>query len=343
MDDPIIMEMKSMRITYKKKEQKFAELVTTGTFAKLGKFPFSGPIPMPLDPSLGVTGISDRVKIFSSKLEPLGIHYKLDSFDEYQIIFKSGDDMRQDQVVIQLISLMDELLKKDGHLDLKLTPYKVLATSSHDGIMECVQNCQTIRNILRNYNNDIHNFFRESHPSQNGPFGIDPEVINTFVRSCAGYCVITYILCVGDRHLDNLMITTSGNLFHIDFGFIGRDPKPYPPPMKLCGEMIAAMGGEASNDFTLFKQLCVEAYNTLRKNANLILNLISLMADSNISDIASEKSLLLIQDKFQLEKTDEEAGVNFQLLMQESVTALFAQLSDKFHNIHLKWKSYWKE
>ncbi len=28
---------------------------------------------------------------------------------------------------------MDELLKKDGHLDLKLTPYKVLATSTQDG------------------------------------------------------------------------------------------------------------------------------------------------------------------------------------------------------------------
>jgi len=276
-------------------------------------------------------------------MEPLGIRYRTTNNDEYMVIFKSGDDLRQDQVVIQLISLMDELLKKDGHLDLKLTPYHVLATSTQDGMMECVLNSQTIRTILKNYNNDIHNFFREHHPSPNSSYGIDPEVIGTFVRSCAGYCVITYILCVGDRHLDNLLITTSGNLFHVDFGFIGRDPKPYPPPMKLCSEMVAAMGGENSPDFMLFKQLCVEAYNTLRKNANLILNLISLMADSNITDIASEKSLLLIQDKFQLEKTDEEAGVNFQLLMQESVTALFAQLSDKFHNIHLKWKGYWKE
>ena len=32
---------------------------------------------------------------------------------------------------------------------------------------------------------------------------------------------------------------SSGNLFHVDFGYIlGRDPKPLPPPMKLSKEMV---------------------------------------------------------------------------------------------------------
>lgn len=52
---------------------------------------------------------------------------------------------------------------------------------------------------------------------------------------------VSHVLC---RHLDNLLLTDDGRIFHVDFGFIlGRDPKPFPPPMKLCKEMVEAMGG----------------------------------------------------------------------------------------------------
>jgi phosphatidylinositol 3-kinase len=64
---------------------------------------------------------------------PMKITFKCMDSSEYVAIFKVGDDLRQDQLVLQLILLMDRLLKKE-HLDLKLTPYKVLATSLTNGI-----------------------------------------------------------------------------------------------------------------------------------------------------------------------------------------------------------------
>eukprot|EP01116_Phalansterium_solitarium_P005208 TRINITY_DN1661_c3_g1_i1.p2 TRINITY_DN1661_c3_g1~~TRINITY_DN1661_c3_g1_i1.p2 ORF type:complete len:502 (-),score=225.34 TRINITY_DN1661_c3_g1_i1:481-1986(-) len=335
----VYKELRRNNNNRKKKTQRFAELMSPPGAAAVGRS--MQPVILPVQPFAEVSSINiEKLRIFSSNLEPLGIRFISKTKGEereWPVIFKSGDDLRQDQLVIQLISLMDRLLKREN-LNLKMTPYKVLSTSSRDGMVEWVDHSMTIGAVLKDFNGDIHNYLRKFHPDPSARHGIDPAVINNFIRSCAGYCVVTYILVVGDRHLDNLLITTSGHLFHIDFGYIGHDPKPYPPPMKLCTEMVAAMGGADSSDFTLFRQLCVEAYNILRKNANLILNLISLMADANIPDLGSERSILQIQERFQLDKNDEEAGQSFQRLMQESVTALFPKLAEEIH----RWKQYWQ-
>jgi phosphatidylinositol 3-kinase len=58
--------------------------------------------------------------------------------------------------------------------------------------------------------------------------------------------------------------------------------------MRLSREMVEAMGGMNSEHFADFKQLCYTAFLHLRRHANLILNLFSLMVDANVPDIALE-------------------------------------------------------
>ncbi|XP_013404834.1 phosphatidylinositol 3-kinase catalytic subunit type 3 [Lingula anatina] len=305
------------------------------------KFNFAGfdPIPLPLDPEVKIKALlPDKATLFKSQLMPCKLAFKTVEETEYIAMFKLGDDLRQDQLVLQMISLMDKLLRQEN-LDLKLTPYKVLATSCKNGFVQIVESTNVA--VVLSSEGSIQNFLRKYSPFETGPYGIRNEVMDNYVKSCAGYCVLTYLLGVGDRHLDNLLITKSGKMFHIDFGYIlGRDPKPFPPPMKLSKEMVEAMGGTSSKQFEDFRTLCYTSFLHLRRSANLILNLFSLMIHANVPDIALEpdKTVKKVQDKFKLELSDEEAVRHLQNEIDVSVSAFMAGIVEQFHKMAQYWR-----
>jgi len=297
------------------------------------------PLPLPMDPSVSVCGIvASKATLFKSSLMPARLTFVNSDGEEYVAIFKNGDDLRQDQLILQIISLMDQLLRREN-LDLRLTPYRALATSSTHGFVQFV-NAAGIADIL-SAEGSILNFFRKYNPCETGPYGVSADCMDTYVKSCAGYCVITYLLGVGDRHLDNLMLTKSGKLVHIDFGYIlGRDPKPLPPPMKLSKEMIEGFGGVTSEHYQEFRKECYTAFLYLRRHASLILNLFGLMVDASVPDIALEpdKTVRKVQDKFVLHLTEEEAVQFMQNLIDVSATAIMAAVVERFHQLAQYWR-----
>jgi phosphatidylinositol-4,5-bisphosphate 3-kinase len=96
----------------------------------------------------------------------------------------------------------------------------------------------------------------------------DLQAIQTFTSSCAGYCVATFILGIGDRHPDNIMVgqiqfvhstntirqvNEDGQIFHIDFGhFLGHYKKKFGinrerVPFVLPEDFIYAISDGADN------------------------------------------------------------------------------------------------
>ncbi|KAJ6418321.1 hypothetical protein OIU84_001659 [Salix udensis] len=92
---------------------------------------------------------------------------------------RRGDDLRQDQLVVQMVSLMDRLLKLEN-LDLHLTPYKVLATGQDEGMLEFIPS-RSLAQILQEHRSII-NYLQKFHPDEHGPFGITASCLETFIK-----------------------------------------------------------------------------------------------------------------------------------------------------------------
>ncbi|OAF68894.1 hypothetical protein A3Q56_03353 [Intoshia linei] len=114
----------------------------------LSKFPHL--TPLLLDPTIICDGIIlSETKIFSSSLAPIYITFTTRNKKTYPLIFKSGDDLRQDQLILQIIALIDLLLLQ-VNLDCKLTPYKVLATDTEHGYVEYIKS-MAVADIIQKY------------------------------------------------------------------------------------------------------------------------------------------------------------------------------------------------
>jgi phosphatidylinositol 3-kinase len=268
-----------------------------------------------------------------------------------QFVFKTGtedkpEDMRQDQLVVQFFDVCDRLFKKSGNLDLALTPYKIVCLSRNDGMMEYLEGARNISAIQTEYNKDrlsIQKWLRAQEKNQDDSqkHGIAAEVIDTFVRSSAGYCVMTYVLNVGDRHLENLMVKPDGHLLHIDFGFIfGANPlskKALSTPLRLIDEMMAVMGDPGSEDYILFERHCCSAFKILRKNCNLICTMLELMADAGIKDLSVDQDPMTViagvKARLCMSKTDEDAAQSWLLdKLAQSANSWKGKVMDGMHN-----------
>lgn len=330
---------------YKSKEQKTTKLpniIKQGGICDLTNL---GNATLPIMPKAKVTSvIPEKILIFDSAKWPIKYSLKVSSDTQqyvekdnpsiYDIMFKYGDDLRQDQLILQIIAYMDNLLRK-VKIDMEFTTYKVVATSKSDGFVEFVSNVKTIRDILKENNNSITPFLENN--AQKLGLSFD-SIMESYINSCAGYCVVTYILGIGDRHLENILINSRGRLFHIDFGFIlGKDPKPYPPPVKLSEQMVECMGKE---NLSKFKKKCCDVYLYLRQNSRLIVNMFYLMINCGITELSENYETVLkkLHDKFVPNMNNEEASNSLNTKLEESVSAFFTKIVDYIH----EWAKYMK-
>lgn len=332
-----------------KQYTKECEKLNRDFFEPMGKFQ------IPFNPKLEATTlVIEKCRYMSSKMVPLWLVFKNAADDEapnIYLIFKSGDDLRQDILTLQLLRVMDKLWLANG-LDMRMKPYACIATGVNDdgegvGMIEVVMNSDTTSGIQLKYgggamgalkNDPIDLFIREHNKGK----ALYEKAVENFIRSCAGYCVATFVLGIGDRHNGNIMVTKNGHLFHIDFGhFLGNFKKKFGVNRERAAfvftqEMAFVMGGKNFNDsplFIKFTGLCTKAFNVLRQNAALLENLFVLMVSAGMPELMKESDIYYLKDKLFLDIGEKKADKELQAEIKKSLETTYRRIDNMIHNL----------
>ncbi|XP_065804989.1 DNA-dependent protein kinase catalytic subunit isoform X1 [Labrus bergylta] len=100
-----------------------------------------------------ITGFDERVKVMSSIRRPKRLIIRGDDEQDHPFLVKGGEDLRQDQRIEQLFSVMNILLSHDAactHRGLTLRTYQVIPISTRIGLIEWMENTCTLKEFLYN-------------------------------------------------------------------------------------------------------------------------------------------------------------------------------------------------
>ena len=232
-----------------------------------------------------------------------------------------------------------EILKTAG-VDVIIQTYEVVALDQDVGVVEEVPDAMSIRSIRDVYSNWAIDFLEDSLEK-------DLEAtMDRLARSCAGSSLFSYILGIGDRHLDNIMMSKDGTIFQVDFGYIlGKDPhvnKYKPPKIRLDECVVHALGGASSKYFKKMEALCLQGFIALRRASSILIRAIYHLRHSNLPSmidgskfetrIKRIKKLLMWRGK-SLPEGENSAILAFQDVLDDSRQHIVQPLVEVLHVI----------
>ncbi|KAH6654625.1 kinase-like domain-containing protein [Truncatella angustata] len=299
------------------------------------------------DPSAAVFGEAwEQKKERIRKSSPYGW---MKNWDLVSVIVKTGADLRQEAFACQLIQACDKIWT-DAGTPVWVKVMRILVTGESSGLIETITNGVSLHSLKRSLTLALIESgqnprrriatLRDHFIKTFGPTDSEPHkaAVDAFKRSLAAYSMISYVLQLKDRHNGNVLIDNEGHIVHIDFGFmLSNSPGSVgfeAAPFKFTYEYLEVLGGVGTQDYDDFKKLCKQAFQALRRSADNIIDLVSMMGrDSKMPCFAVGITTVTatLRQRFQLHLSAEEAENFVETdLIAKSLGSYYTRLYDTF-------------
>ncbi|KAH9966684.1 kinase-like protein [Russula dissimulans] len=296
-----------------------------------------------VDPSAVVFSESWAAK--KSRVRQESPYGHLATWDCLSVIVKTGGDLRQEQLAVQLIH---EFLRiwKEENCQCWVRYFRILITGGSSGLVETITDAVSIHSIKKA------EYARRLAGERLGHVTLLDHFKNTygdpssakfaraqrnFAKSLAGYSLITYLLQIKDRHNGNILLDRDGHLIHIDFGFmlsnspgnIGFEAAPFKMPL----EYVEVLGGPDGEPLREFRKLFHEGFEAARKHCDRIVTMVELMQkDSTLPCFAAsgEQTAAQLRERFQQALTHSLVAEHVDKLIDTSLGSTWTRLYDSY-------------
>ncbi|KAI9224852.1 hypothetical protein BC828DRAFT_278812 [Blastocladiella britannica] len=229
-----------------------------------------------------LAGFVDKVELMTSLVRPKKFAMLGTDGRGWVFLCKPKDDLRKDARLMELTGVINRQLREQRATQgrrLYMRRYAVTPLNEECGLIEWVPHTVAVRSVLRDrykakrsqdlYTREIQALFAapkdQALPNFRKILTMFPPILQdwfvevfespavwfaarlAFTRSCAVVSMVGYMLGLGDRHLENILLdVTTGDAVHVDFNCLfdkGKTfAKPEVVPFRLTQNMVAAFG-----------------------------------------------------------------------------------------------------
>ncbi|NXH05317.1 PI4KB kinase, partial [Loxia leucoptera] len=169
----------------------------------------------------------------------------LPSWRLLSVIVKCGDDLRQELLAFQVLKQLQAIWEQE-RVPLWIRPYKILVISADSGMIEPVLSAVSLHQIKKQSQLSLLDYFLQEHGSANSESFLSAQ--RNFVRSCAGYCLVCYLLQV-----------------------------KVPVRSRAVPAVLQVMGGLDGDMFNYYKMLMLQGLIAARKHMDKVVQIVEIM------------------------------------------------------------------